>query len=441
MDQYKSYLEKIQSQDQAMRDLLLKWSNINSHSYNVSGLEKMLQAIKFEFVNSLQLNEQDLEIKEIEIPAQQIINSSGEQESVALGKALSIRKNTDAAIKVFLGGHMDTVFPIDSSFQEVKVLDANTFNGPGVADLKGGLIVMLKALEAFEASPWASKISWEVLINPDEEIGSPGSAKLLEQSAKRNQLGLVYEPSLADGSVAYRRKGSGNYLIVFRGKAAHVGREFTNGCNAVVSMSKFINFINKVNYLNNDEILDLSSKSDQLICEYLDALDIKSRKIIADPIIMNAGQIEGGGPVNVVADFAILKINIRIEEIDNEVFVNKLLNIAAQSIEKEDGSSIEIHGSINRKPKIPDEKIKGLYEAISHCAENLGQTIKKRNTGGCCDGNNLFEYGLANIDTLGVRGGNIHSDQEFVALDSLVERAQLSALFLMKLANGDFAYL
>jgi glutamate carboxypeptidase len=297
---------------------------------------------------------------------------------------------------------MDTVYPIDSSFQSCTQIDTNTLNGPGVADLKGGLVVMLKALETLEASPYAENVEWEVFINPDEEIGSPGSQKLFPELAASNDLALIYEPSLSDGSIAYRRKGTGNFTLVVRGKAAHVGREFNEGASAILATAEFINQANGLN---------------------------------SSSVIINFGKIEGGGPLNVVPDLAILGINIRVEHSEDAARIEKAFHEIINNLNSQKHIEAKLYGSLNRKPKIPNKQLDELYNTIAECAAELGQSIQKKDTGGCCDGNNLWEFGLVNIDTMGVRGGNIHSPQEFVCLDSLVERAKLSALFLMKLGN------
>ena len=135
---------------------------------------------------------------------------------------------------------MDTVYAVDHPFQKSVRIDDKILRGPGATDAKGGIVVMLVVLQAFERSPWAEKVGWEVLINPDEEIGSPGSAPLLIQAAKRNHLGLVFEPSLPDGNLVGARKGSGNFTVIARGKAAHAGRDPQLGRNAIDALARFI---------------------------------------------------------------------------------------------------------------------------------------------------------------------------------------------------------
>lgn len=404
MSKYSKQLKEIDEQASSMLNLLIEWSQINSGSRNVDGLAKMLNALKTEF------EKLDGELKVIELGDESLIDSNGNLVKSPLGKALSISKRPNAKLKVFLCGHMDTVFPADSDFQKAELIKDNVLNGPGVADLKGGLIVMLKALEALESlvieKNLQDEIGWEILINPDEEIGSPGSAELLIQSAKRNHLGLIFEPSLPDGSIVGERKGSGNFELVVKGKSSHAGREFDQGRNAIIAASEFITRAHKLNQINSN-------------------------------ITLNIGNIEGGGPVNIVPDLAICRFNIRTLEIADEKECFDYLNKLITEIKQQDGITAELHGQFNRKPKKLDSKIMKLYEMVEACAKNLNISTQLRSTGGCCDGNNLAAAGLPNLDTLGVRGGDIHSDKEYVLVDSITERAKLSALLLMKLANGE----
>lgn len=397
------WISAIDQEQEAMQKLLLEWSCINSHSHNIEGLTAMLSAVKSEINKKFP----NLDIQEIDLKPETIIDEKGNTIQNPLGKCLSIKKpsTNPHTLRVLLMGHLDTVYPRGSSFQTCTQIDAKTLNGPGVADLKGGLIVMLKALEYFERSPNADKISWEIFLNPDEELGSPSSSELFPAIAERNDIGLIYEPSLSDGSIAYKRKGAGNFTVVFRGKSAHVGREFHAGTNAILAAAKFT-----------DEIYKLNHKS----------------------IIINPGKINGGGPLNVVPDLAILGINVRVDDAKFEnKFLDKLETTKHKLCKQFPNLQIEIHGKFNRKAKIPNQDTQKLFKLIQSCAQDLGQHIKPQDTGGCCDGNNLHNLGLTNIDTLGVRGGKIHSPEEFICLESLTERAKLSALLLNKLALLD----
>jgi glutamate carboxypeptidase len=399
-----SPLEWIDSQYQHMVHLTESWSRINSGSYHIAGLARMLKALEdnFHWLGGT--------IEKIDLEPLKSIDAKGEEVAIPLGQALRIRKRPEAPIQVFLGGHMDTVFSRDHPFQIPAYLDENTLNGPGVADLKGGLVVMLKALEAFERSPQAQQLGWEVLINPDEEIGSQSSDYLLKEAAERNHFGLVYEPALANGTLAGARKGSGNFTLVVYGKAAHAGREFDKGRNAIVAASK--------------------------LAVALDGLNGQR-----DGLTLNIGKVEGGGALNVVPDLALLRFNVRIvQQDDREWLMHSVETLIAQLREKEPDFVVRLHGRFTRAPKPMSEANERLFQFVRDCGAQLGMDIQWQATGGCCDGNNLWEHGLPNVDTLGVRGAHIHSDKEMVYLESLTERARLSAFLLMKAAEGNLKF-
>lgn len=400
---YSEHLTFIDEQFEHMKQLTYDWSMINSGSYHVEGLARMLDVLKDNFLWL------DGEMEVLDIAPLEQVDQAGNITHAPLGKALRIRKRPDAPIQAFLGGHYDTVFGKDSHFQKPVLVDDNTINGPGVADLKGGLVVMLKALEAFEKTPYAEKLGWEILINPDEEIGSQGSDPYLKEAAERCHFGLIYEPSLPDGTIVGERKGSGNFSLIVRGKAAHAGREHHLGRNAIVKLAEVTADINALNALS-------------------------------DSITVNPGIVEGGSALNAVPDLAILRFNVRIGSPEDQQLMQQSLDALLTSLNArhdEQDYRFELHGGFTRPPKILKERDKALWSMLETSGEMLDLTITQRATGGCCDGNNLAAYGLSNIDTLGVHGGDIHSDKEFILLDSLTERAKLSALMLMRIANGE----
>lgn len=400
MQAYNEHLSWIDTQSQHMIHLTESWSRINSGSYHLDGLAVMAKALEDNF---LWLNGH---MERLDLPPLKAINSQGSEYEIPIGQAIRIRKRPDAPFQVFLGGHMDTVFGRDHPFQTPTYLDENTLNGPGVADLKGGLVVMLKALEALERSPYADKIGWEIVINPDEEIGSQSSDFLFAEAAKRNRLGLIYEPALADGTLAGARKGSGNFTLVVRGQAAHAGREFEKGRNAIVAASQL-------------------------------ALSLHAINGLRDGLTLNIGKVEGGGALNVVPDLALLRFNVRIpDDADRQWLLDALDQKIMDFSHAQPGYGVSLHGGFTRAPKPMSPENERVFEMVRECGQMLDLNIEWKATGGCCDGNNLWSYGLPNVDTLGVRGGAIHSDKEFVLLDSIAERAKLSALILMRLAGS-----
>ncbi len=395
-------LDWVGAQSGAMIALTEQWSAINSGSYNLEGLRTMRAALAEAFAPLGGVTEV--------LPLAPItqINAVGEAVAVPMAEALTIRKRPNAPIQVLLVGHMDTVYGVDHPFQKPVRISDNILNGPGVADLKGGLAIMLHALMALELSPWAEQLGWQVLLNPDEEIGSIASDPLLKAAAQGKRLGMIYEPALADGTLAGARKGSGNFTLVVRGRAAHAGRNPEDGRNAVVALAELTQAVFALNGGR-------------------------------EGVTLNPARIEGGGALNVVPDMAILRFNVRTRELADEAWVLKHLNNLVENLSNKDGYQAELHGFFTRKPKPMSLQNQAVFDLVQACAQELGLALGVKPSGGCCDGNNLWHHGLPNVDTLGVRGANIHSAEEVAYLDSFAERAQLSTLILLKLARGDAA--
>lgn len=401
---YHQQLAWIDAQRDRMCQLVRRWAAINSGTGHLEGLARLAGQLSDAFAV---LGGRS---RLVDLAGAGDVDGAGEVCTRPLAKAIHITKRAGAPIRVFLGIHMDTVFGVDHPFQAVRSLDDNTLVGPGVADAKGGLAVMLVALEALERSGLAEPLGWEVLINPDEEIGSPGSASLLTQCAKRTHLGLVFEPALADdGTLAAARGGSGNFTAVVRGKAAHAGRHFHLGRNAIEATAGLISSLSALNGH-------------------------------VEGAIVNVGRVEGGGPVNIVPDLAICRFNIRINDTPAGRQIDKHLKRIIGEVRRREGISVKLHGGWTSPPKPLDDATAKLFDCITACGEDLGLSVGRQATGGVCDGNKLAAAGLPTVDTLGPRGGLIHSDGEYLLLDSLTERAKLSALLLMKLAAGDLAW-
>jgi len=318
---------------------------------------------------------------------------------------LRFRKRPTAPIQILLVGHMDTVYDIHHPFQKAVRKNETHLHGPGVTDMKGGLCVMLEALRAFETLEQAKTVGWEILLNPDEEIGSLGSMPILLESAKRHQVGLLFEPAMDEvGTLAGMRKGSGRWTIIVRGHAAHAGRNFDEGKNAIVLLAKIIAKIDAYNHQQ-------------------------------PGVTLNVGRIQGGGAINVVPDLAICRIDVRIQTASDETFVSQAFQTVSDEFNREAGFQVEFRGRFFRKPKILAGKTAALYRLVVDAANNIGQHLKTRRSGGVCDGNTLSEAGLPNVDTLGVCGGNIHSSEEYLVVKSLTDRAKLTLAVLASIGD------
>ncbi len=216
---------------------------------------------------------------------------------------------------------------------------------------------------------------------------------------------MTYEPALADGTLAGARKGSGNFHLIVTGKAAHAGRAFDEGRNAVVGAS--------------------------MIAAALHGLNGQR-----DGVTVNVARISGGGALNVVADNAVVRFNVRVPDRASADWIKAAIDEIAASPPFE-GLTLALHGGFTRPPKPMDAAQTALFEAVRQTGALLDQTIAWSPSGGVCEGNNLHAAGLPNIDTLGVRGGLIHSPKEFAWPESFVERAQLSLLMLCKIGSGE----
>ena len=392
-------LDHVAAREAAIIGRTIEWAGINSGSRNAAGLARMLDLLE---AAALPLS---AEVARLPTAGSTTVADDGTVQAEAHADALKITMRPEAPIQVVLTGHFDTVFPAGSAFQAVMTRADGALNGPGVADMKGGISVMLAALEAFETHPDRARVGWTVLLSPDEEIGSPASAPLLAELGARGHVGMTYEPALADGTLAGARKGSGNYHLIISGKAAHAGRAFHEGANAVAGAA--------------------------IIAARLHALNGQR-----EGVTVNVARISGGGALNVVADNAVVRFNVRVPDAEASAWVSETVRqIAAEP--PFPGLTLDLHGGMTRAPKPMDASQTALFEAVRETGALLNQTIAWKPSGGVCEGNNLHAAGLPNIDTLGVLGGDIHSDQEFAWPASFVERARLSALILCKIASGE----
>ena len=383
-----------------MTSLLREWCAINSGSANLEGLAAMRAALAEAFA------ELGVEPETVPSDPKPVVTAKGEMVDQPLGDMLRLVKRPQAPVRVLLTGHMDTVFGVDHPFQHENMIDGDTLNAPGAADMKGGLLVMLNALLAVEQSSLADQIGYEIIINADEEIGSQGSARALTDAATRAHFACVYEPALADGTLAGARKGSGNFSAIVRGKSAHAGREHHLGRNAIAAAADFIAAIDKLTGAR-------------------------------EGLTVNVARVDGGGPENVVPETAVVRFNVRLEQPEDADFIEKAIRHVIDEIGARDGFEAELAGGFTRPPKPMTPKLAAFFEALKATGEELGVDIAWTATGGCCDGNNIAAAGIPVIDTLGVRGAHIHSSKEYAKLDSLVERAKLSALLLLKIAAGE----
>lgn len=380
---------------QRMLETTVRLSDINSGSWNRDGIASVqsLLAELFEPLSDSYEARQGADISRMD--------DSGDEVLFTPNPIQIFRARPQAPLQLVMTGHSDTVFPRESRFQTCHT-DGDLLRGPGTADMKGGLVVLAEALRWLDQSPWRDQFGFTVIISPDEETGSLSSAPVLMELARGAHYGMTYEPALPDGTLAGARKGSGNFTLTARGLSTHAGRNFFDGRNAVMAIAQA-------------------------------ALRFSELTSEEQGITVNIGRIQGGGAVNVVPDFCQCRFNIRVDTPQQMRVLEGSLQQIIREVSAASGCELHLHGGFNRPPKPMTPAQQSMFELLRECGTELGLDIQWRATGGCCEGNNLAAAGLVNIDTLGVRGAKIHTDQEYTCIDSFAERAALSILLIQKL--------
>ncbi len=368
---------------------LVQWAEINSGSGHRAGLDRMRAALREEFGR---------------LPGALV----EELPCTGTADALRVSVRPEAKIRILLNGHFDTVYEANDPFQQCRWLDAQTLNGPGVADMKGGLLTMLAALQAFEQTPHAANLGWDVLLTPDEETGSRGSAPLFRAAPQRVQFALVFEPARPSGDIVHSRKGTGGLVATCHGRASHAAKIPNDGRNAILALSEFL---------------------------------LAASRIPAEQagVLVNVGNIRGGSAAtNVVPDFAEAEIDIRITQVaDREPLLARFQTLA-DGINARDGFRLELKGGFNRPPKecLPVEA--KVFSHWQRAAVDVGLPAPNWvHTGGGSDGNLLTAAGLPNLDGVGPIGDQLHSNREFLLVPTIAQRAQVAALFLHRVAAGE----
>ena len=378
---------------------LIMLANQNSHSDNPEGLGQVADSLEECF--------RPLGIPCIrkELQPRQWIDDFGENQRRDSNPALIWNLRSQLENKILLAIHYDTVYPKDSPFQKCQWLDGKRLHGPGVADAKGGIICLLWGLLAAERFGLLPKLGWSVVLNPDEEIGSPCSWPLWRELAPQYRYGLLFEPSLPDGSLVNIRKGSGMFTVVMRGRAAHAGRHFEQGRNAIVALSEMVGELHRWN--------------GQL-----------------PGTTINVGRFVGGQAVNAVPDLAIARINVRISDFQQQETFESRLSELVKTYNTREGFQCRCEGGFHAPPKVVCPQTERLMASISQAAAQQSREVRFVATGGVSDGNKLAAAGLPNIDTLGPAGDRLHSSEEWVDTESLFANAE-RLLRLLVLLQAD----
>jgi len=298
-------------------------------------------------------------------------------------------------------GHFDTALPKGSPKKKPFKIIGNRGYGCGIADMKAGIIAAFFAIKSIlETTELKPNIT--VILNSDEEPGSPTSRKIIKKEAPKAIRAFIMEPG-RNNSIITQRKGVGIFTFTAKGVAAHAGAEPEKGCNAIVELGHMI--------------LELSCLNDY-----------------ERGITVNVGVIEGGTYPYVVAEEAIAKVDCRIPtEKDGEYLkskFNKIINLC-----KIKGVKRSWKGGFHRPPMEKNEKTSELFEFVNKIAKELMIPVKELGTGGASDGNLTSSMGVSTLDGMGPVGAGFHGPKEYVEIDSIFERTKLLAQTLYKIYN------
>jgi len=303
-------------------------------------------------------------------------------------------------------GHFDTVFEADSPFQAFA-LDPNDparALGPGVTDMKGGLVILLAALRALAESGDLGRFDVTVLLNSDEEIGSLGSRPRIEAEARRAQLGFVFESARVGGEMSRSSAGVGQFYLAVTGVAAHASSAATEGHSAIVALAR--------------KVIAIESLSDY-----------------DRGVLLNVGTIAGGTKRNIVPDHAGAWIDLRYDELSAGEETQRRLEAIARAVDVP-GTSAKLWGRLHRPPKVESPAVDELLAAHRRVTRELGYASPEPvHSTGVTDGSLTGAVGLPTLDSMGARGGGAHTEREFVVRASLAERAAIAAVLLRRLSR------
>lgn len=304
-----------------------------------------------------------------------------------------------------LVGHMDTVFP-ENTFEGYRS-DGERAYGPGVLDMKGGLVVITFALRALAKAGRLEHIPLQGVVVSDEEIGSPESKELIRSLCASADAALAFESGRAQDMIITRRKGAGAIRVEAHGKAAHAGNLHHEGINAIWAMARFIDRA-------------------QSLTDY------------ARGVTVNAGTIVGGQSKNTVPDFARADVDFRYCTVqDGQEMEASLRKLAEEAADSVPGARMTVEGGMRRFPMERSEASAELYRSYAACqvASGLGGGEAPL-IGGGSDASTTSAAGVPSIDGLGPRGTGFHTKEEQIELATLVPKAQALVRYLWPLANG-----
>jgi glutamate carboxypeptidase len=305
---------------------------------------------------------------------------------------------------VALVGHLDTVFP-PGTFEGYR-RDGDLARGPGVLDMKGGLVVIAFALKALAATGGLEAVApVRLVVVSDEEVGSPEGQGVIGAAVAGSGCALVFEAGRKADAIITRRKGTGGMTIVAHGKAAHAGNAHKDGANAIWTLARFVD-------------------AAQALTNY------------DRGVTVNVGRVSGGTSKNTVPERAEAQLDLRFcTRVDGEALVAQVHEAAERAAESVSGTRVELHGGVARLPLERTDASAKLLAEYAACARAHGLGGDEAPLiGGGSDASTTSAVGIPSIDGMGPRGTGFHTKEELIEVATLVPKAQALARFLAQRA-------
>ncbi len=372
----------LKDKQEEMLKLIEQLVNIDSGSYLKEGIDKVGAILKRQY-DKLGFT---VEVKENE----------------GYGNHLVFQHKEANNPEILIVAHMDTVFPQGAAKERPFQIQENFAYGPGVIDMKSSQVTLLYAMKALIQAEEKGYKNVQILLNSDEEIGSPSSHPLIEELAVGKKYALIMEPARKDGSLVSARRGGGRYTLKVTGKAAHSGIEPQEGRSAIEEVARKVIKLHALTHHDQG-------------------------------VSVNVGLIEGGSSVNTVAPHAVAHVDVRISKSEQANILTKQIEEICSTTEV-DGTTVGLEGGINRPPMEKDQQTIELLETIKGVSKEIGIEVFDTATGGGGDASYTSAAGVATIDGLGPVGGNAHSEKEYLDISSLTERTLLLAKTIQKLS-------
>jgi glutamate carboxypeptidase len=373
------------------------------------GMAPRWQGLLEELV-SIDSGTQDVEgleqVRRVLIPHFEALGFATTTTELGEGRKLLSFQVPGAKPELLLVGHLDTVFEGPGGAQPLR-REGDKLMGSGVIDMKGGVVLMLDVLESLRDTGLLERV--KVVLNDDEEVGSPHSKQALQQAARGIPYALVFEPGLPDGAIVSSQSGVRWLRLTVQGRGAHAGLEPERGVNACVEASH-------------------------------KALRLDALTSLTRGLTVNVGTLEGGSKPNIVCEQASVMVDIRYrQDADLEATLEQIERIRQEPavfnpvLEASPTATLE---TVAQLPNLPPERTRRLRALARRAAASVGQQVEARHVGYGSDGNHLAEVGVELLVGLGPYGGGMHTEGEFLSLQGYARRRSFNQALIQEILSN-----